>query len=109
MEKISNLGRHGDLSFRRANIKVKGKGHKSIVLALGEFTGHSHRLTADGNATVTYADNSSGEVEYFEVRGGTATLTHEEHKPITFVEGTYKVIREREYDYFLKSVKQVLD
>lgn len=63
----------------------------SRVLAEGEATGHLHEL-------------DSGEVYekdgtlYFRVpMNKIATLTHPEHKSVTFEVGEYKVIRQREY------------
>jgi len=38
-----------------------------------------------------------------------ATLVHEEHKPVTFVPGVYKIVIERERDPFSESIKYVHD
>lgn len=107
MELIKEIGRHGDLSFRKVEKEIKGKRSKSVVLAEGEFTGHFHRLTATEGASVTLLEEN-GEM-FFAVEGGNADLSHEEHNTITFKEGTYKVIHEREHDYFLEESRRVLD
>lgn len=69
------------------------------ILAKGETTGHAHRIP-----TVT---DSGAEVSFFTMdnmrflhvpEGETATLTHEEHDAITFGEGIWKVVQQREYD-----------
>lgn len=99
--------RHGDLSFRRVDKEIKSERKKSLVLAEGEFTGHFHRLTAGEGANVALLEEN-GEM-FFTVEGGNADLSHEEHNTITFVPGTYQVIHEREFDYFLEETKQVLD
>ena len=64
-----------------------------LTLALGEVTGHSHRIL-DGNATLI---NKSGTL-YLSVESNSATLVHEEHKPISLEEGIYEVVRQREYN-----------
>lgn len=85
--------RHGDLlivpvSEVPKGAKKTGKS-KERILAYGEVTGHAHRL-------------SSGEVT--ELKGETffttkevTLLTHEEHGPIEFKPGTYRVIHQKEY------------
>jgi hypothetical protein len=63
-----------------------------IVLALGEVTGHSHRLKAPEGATL-YA---VGDSNIFELKQP-ARLVHEEHDTIALAPGFYKVVRQREY------------
>jgi len=65
----------------------------------------NHRILAEGEATGHMHELDSGEV--YE-KGGTlffrvaedqkTTLKHQEHGPITFEPGVYKVIRQREYE-----------
>lgn len=103
--RTENLARHGDLSFRKIAKLPKGlKTRKGLVLAEGEFTGHAHRLSGKD---VAILENDSE--MYVEVRGSDANLTHEEHSKIILAPGTYKVITEREYDYFLEETRKVLD
>jgi|LakMenEpi03Aug12_release.lakeMendotaPanAssembly.Ray.scaffolds.fasta_scaffold02962_17 hypothetical protein len=97
--------RHGDLVIKTAKVSVVGKKQKQIVLREGEFTGHAHRLTASDGASVIFADDK----DTFEVVGGNALLTHEEHQPITFVPGVYTIIMERERDPFTESIRTVVD
>jgi hypothetical protein len=65
----------------------------------------NHRILAEGEATGHKHELDSGElyekegVLYFRVpEDQPATLKHEEHGPITFEPGAYKVIRQREYE-----------
>lgn len=106
---VSNLGRHGDLLIKRIeNTTEILKKTNVAVLAVGEHTNHSHRLTAlDKTTTIEFADF----VDHltFRVSGGNAQLTHEEHKQIVFEPGTYQVTFEREFDYFDQEIKKVLD
>ena len=60
-----------------------------VTLALGEVTGHHHTIHA--NAT-GYAEKDTDLADYFEVEGGPAVLTHQEHDPITIDEGKYQKI-----------------
>ena len=86
------MKRQGDLLIVRVkNIPEDAKKRESRILAEGEATGHMHEL-------------DSGEVYekqgvlYFKVaEGGSAILKHPEHGLIQFDEGTYKVVRQREY------------
>lgn len=63
------------------------------VLAEGEATGHMHEL----DAGTLY---EKGGTLYFRVKEEEkqSTLNHQEHAPITFAPGEYKVIRQREYN-----------
>lgn len=60
------------------------------VVALGEATGHSHVIEGDGQVLKAWG-------EVLVVAGTQTTLTHQEHTDITIPEGTYRVIRQREF------------
>jgi len=87
------IKRQGDLLIVKIDrIPEDALSRESRVLAEGEATGHMHEL-------------DSGEVYgrdgmlYFKVaEGGSATLKHPEHKPVEFDEGSYRVVRQREYE-----------
>lgn len=85
--------RHGDLLIMPIDKLPRGtkktKKSKERILAYGEVTGHAHRLSA---GSVTERNG----VTYFTAEV-TTTLTHEEHGPITFEPGAYKVVHQREY------------
>ena len=80
---------------------------KHLTLAEGETTGHSHRITT-GTATLYQA---SGVQTNFvlEVSSDAATLTHEEHKPITLPKGIWQIRRVREFDHFRETSGEVSD
>ena len=63
-----------------------------LILAHGEVTGHTHRVQPREAATL-FELNS----QLFLRVHATATVVHEEHKPITLPPGTYRVWRQREY------------
>ena len=100
--------RHGDLLIRETDkIPTKAKRVSSGTLnklALGEVTGHSHKLE-----TIQVVDvfELNG-VKYFNIPAE-ATLSHEEHNTLRLEPATYTVLTEREYDYFLKETRKVLD
>lgn len=66
---------------------------------------HNHRVLAEGEATGHMHELDSGELYekegtlFFRVPEDQKTiLKHQEHGPITFEPGVYKVIRQREYE-----------
>lgn len=84
--------RQGDLLIVGVDrIPEKAVRQRHLVLAEGEATGHTHEL----DAGELYEKDGT---LYFRVpEGGKATLNHPEHGPLVFIEGDYKVIRQREY------------
>lgn len=90
-------------------IKLLPKGEKELiqdkVLALGEATGHAHRIIEDDTA-----------VQVFRILGNLYvqaakefTLKHEEHKPIQMPPGNYEVRIVREADHLAGIVRKVAD
>lgn len=64
-----------------------------VILAHGEVTGHAHAIADAG--VHQYAGDAG--VTYLEVQQAVALLQHEEHGTIELPQGTYRVIRQREY------------
>jgi len=93
----------GDVLIKKCE-KVLGEKLNHLVLAEGEATGHKHRVT-------------SGEGELYEHEGtlflkvlsDTATITHEEHNPITIPKGDYEIGIVQEYDHFAEEARNVQD
>jgi hypothetical protein len=73
-----------------------------LVVAHGE-SGHSHVID-DGDATMMLI----GDRLYLQLEKD-ATITHEEHRPITLEKGIWEVGRVQEYDYFQHMQRQVQD
>lgn len=65
-----------------------------VVVALGEVTGHSHTIFYGATG---YASDVDALVDYIEVTGPSADLTHQEHTTISIPTGTYRTIRQVEY------------
>lgn len=107
---VKNLYRHGDLGLTQLLkaprfIKKVFSGDK-YVLAEGEATGHKHLLTADPKTKLKIYEDAEGR-KYISTEG--ATLTHEEHKPLTIGKGLYVIKHEKEYDYFEEEQRKVID
>ena len=84
--------RQGDLLIRKVDkIPDDAKPLSHKVLALGVATGHKHEMA--GNATL-YEKGSDMWLDVL----AEAQLNHNEHDTIAIPEGTYQVIRQREFD-----------
>jgi hypothetical protein len=84
--------RQGDLLFVRSEIPDGAEEQKDGVLALGEVTGHRHRIEDRAKATMMVI----GAVAYVRAMQK-ADIVHEEHDTITLPVGDWIVIRQREY------------
>jgi len=85
--------RQGDLLIVKVDELPEGcvkPGHR--VLAEGEATGHKHELDSGD------VYEKEGTLFFRVLDDQHTTLKHEEHGPITFAPGVYKVIRQREYE-----------
>ena len=87
------MKRQGDILIIRIDSMPQDAAKQANrILAEGEATGHIHELD---KGEVYEKDGTL----YFKVEeNSTTTLNHPEHKAVTFDPGTYKVIRQREYE-----------
>ena len=88
--------RNGDVFLRKVE-SLPGDAetsavHPAEVLAYGEVTGHSHRLTG---TTVERYDHANRAYVLLSEAG---ILTHEEHGEAVIPAGVYELIIERDYD-----------
>lgn len=103
-----NTFRHGDIDFiptKKKGIKLLAK--NKFTVAEGEKTGHHHVITAEKTSTVEVYEGKKGEM-IISVNGK-ASLTHPEHKTLTFPTGVWEVKREQEMDWFAMETRQVID
>ena len=104
---MKNTIQQGDVVLRRINDLPKGDrkslSKKRMVLAEGEVTGHNHVIEEDSSELF-----SIGDAVFLGLKKA-ATLTHQEHKPITVEEGLWEVGRVQEYDYFSQMKRKVVD
>lgn len=102
--------RHGDVDLHKVNKKEKGEKlphDGSFVLAEGEATGHNHVISVPRIEDMEIHKTADG--GYLMTLRVDGTLTHPEHKTLTIPAGTYKVDREREYDWFSLATRRVID
>lgn len=109
--------RHGDLNFQEITKeqfeKLKANGTKiehdtEIVLQHGETTGHRHVLTIPKKEVIDIVQLPDGGWAF--KLSSEASITHEDHKKLTFKPTYYHMTREREVDHFSESVvRQVID
>lgn len=103
-----NYKRTGDISYHPCELPKEAQkiADKEYIVAIGEATGHNHEVKVKEGSCEIYKD-ANGEI--FIVINGTAIFTHPEHKTIEVGTGTYKVVHEREFDWFALKTRKVLD
>lgn len=83
------------------------KHNGEFTLALGETTGHSHRVKVKEPEQMLIVKDTNGNL--FINFLGEGVLTHEEHGTHTIKKGWYKLGNEREYDYWSLETRRVQD
>jgi hypothetical protein len=98
--------RHGDVILTKVN-EIPGTATRrhSAVLARGEATGHSHRIS-DPSGVELFESHESG-VGYLRVLASSATLIHDEHHSIELPQGEYRFWQQREYSP--KEIRRIVD
>ena len=97
------LLQQGDVLIKRVT-SIKGEKLKHLTLALGAATGHHHTVT-EGDAELYEHEGTL----FLKVKSENATLTHQEHLPITIPKGDYKIGIVQEYDHFAEEARNVAD
>lgn len=98
------LYRHGDVLLALVSaLPSDAQPAPGLILAHGELTGHAHRIRETGVAQLF----TKGTFTYLRITAATATLVHEEHRPIELPTGVYRVWRQREYTP--TAIRTVLD
>ena len=107
---MTTFKHQGDIPFFPFNGIVKGNKVKhtgSVVLALGEKTGHKHVIsTLNPNDLQAWKQLEGGWIITLKTEG---TLTHNQHGALTIAPGTYRIGQEREKDWFSEVVRKVID
>jgi hypothetical protein len=112
MPTFEKIYRHGDVIIFRLSPQsnpLVGQTLKKIsrlTLALGEVTGHAHRL--EGELEVLENQKNTENEVYFQVLDQ-AVLTHEEHNAMVLEKGIYLKINQVEYDPFAEMIRYVRD
>lgn len=87
--------RQGDVLIVNVNTEIPkdAKPVDHCTLALGEMTGHSHRIATGAKM---YVDGNG--LQFIEVLGKSAEVLHEEHGTISLPgPGVYRIDHQREY------------
>jgi hypothetical protein len=101
---------HGDVLIQPYKGEALGSAvahNGSVILALGETTGHKHVITVpkiDDMEARKLADGS-----WLLTLKSEGTLTHEEHGTLKVAPGRYRFGGEREFDWFQKATRKVID
>jgi hypothetical protein len=97
--------RQGDILLQQVS-KIEGEQitNQDNIIAHGE-SGNQHRMS---NQVVIFEDKKSKD-RFVQVLEQNTELVHQEHKPIQIPQGLYKIRREREYNAFEQSIRQVQD
>ena len=107
---MSQFKHQGDIPFAPFSGMITGilqKHNGSVVLALGEKTGHKHVIsTVNPNDLQAWKQLEGGWIITLKTEG---TLVHNQHGTLTIEPGTYRVSQEREYDYFQEVSRKVID
>jgi len=99
---IDRKARQGDLLIIKVDsIPNPAKPARNKVVALGEITGHSHRVYGKGAAVLDV-----GPSKYVDATEPWSLL-HEEHENIKFSPGKWEIRRQREYTP--EEIRQVAD
>lgn len=100
----------GDIPFApfEGEVAQNYEHNGSVVLALGEHTGHKHVISVPNvEDMVIHKLQTGGWLIDLRAEG---TVKHEQHGQITIAPGKYRVYQEREVDHFQDSlVRQVID
>ena len=92
--------RQGDIYFVKVDDEMdpaRGTPLKSGVIARGELTGHSHRVSPSSLAAgaLLYL---VGQSLFLRSPDKGATIVHDEHGPLELPAGNYAVVHQQEYD-----------
>lgn len=109
MKTAIKSAQHGDVTLKRLAVMPEGQPKKIArqkrgwVLADGEVTGHQHVIDSDDAELIEIGGRMLLVLEK------AATVTHEEHLPITLQPGIWEVGRVQEYDYLTQMTRAVAD
>lgn len=102
--------RQGDILFEKVGTlnteELQQLDTKTV--ALGEITGHHHSFQKQ-DQVILYKKSEEDLPSLVVINDTSNTLTHQEHKPITFPKGVYKIKREQSYNPFLKQIQRSMD
>lgn len=93
--------RQGDIFFAKVsktNLPTTQKKLNTNILAYGEVTGHSHKITSPAFSELESVVDKNGDI-YVMSPKSEITVSHDEHNSITLPAGEwFRISRQREYD-----------
>ena len=107
--KQGERGFHGDVLIFMEELPKNFEQMEKLeepILALGEATGHCHKLFSEGPIDLR-EDKVTGK-RYLKLVE-TSFLRHQEHNPIQLPPGTYRIGIQKEYDHFKDEIRKVAD
>lgn len=120
--KTNELKQQGDVLLYKADSLPEGLTPiEGATVAFGEMTGHNHTFYDDETCVAEKfdhrTDKGSKKVQLFETKEKSifaeiiapVWLKHQEHKPIKFDPGVYRIGIVREYDHVEKLSRKVVD
>lgn len=120
---MKEIYRQGDMIIFKLNDQIGAnqlKNQKRLTVGLGEVSGHEHEVTCLGDSEiivelheslseVTKNDLAEMDRLLFEIKGGSAIISHEEHNPILLSEGTYLRLNQLEFNPYTQELNKVRD
>ena len=121
--KLTYSNRHGDVNiFKNADVPAdfQSRSVKSLKLALGEVSGHSHAIypVGEGSEVILHLPKEREKVTDMDLHNmdeliysikGQGVLVHEEHEPQILEEGTYSRTIQAELNPFTRQLEKVRD
>lgn len=105
---MRNIYRQGDVVIIQVGkIPDDAKIIVTKPLAIGEVTGHAHRLVVKEKLDLAMYEDTYGRL-YFKLNAP-ADVVHEEHQSITLPPGIYTTRTIREYDYISETIQSARD
>ena len=92
--------RQGDIYFVKLDEEPRSSDSRAVkngIIAKGETTGHSHRLSQSSMAQGALL-SLMGSSMFLRAPQAGATVVHDEHGPIDLPHGSYAVIHQQEFD-----------
>lgn len=101
---MKKLYQQGDVLIKECDIPEGAEKQGHVTLALGEATGHHHRID-NARKAVLYMVGAAMYLKVLEM----VRVIHEEHNPVWLPPGEYAVGFVREYDHFEEEARRVVD
>ena len=91
--------RQGDIFFKTVNeVPSKAKPYNSNILAYGEVTGHSHKISSPSISQMESVVDEKGDIYVRSVKCD-VIISHDEHNSITLPMGEWICVsRQKEFD-----------